>query len=130
MKMSELISAVDAKEIGKKIVTNNTYNTIASGNAHVEQNVINGDYLRDSAKIMKKNGIELEDAILIFAGYLDNLELSEAKQAFNDLNRNMKEKSSKVTLGGIWKGILEIVPDAVKLSEAALAISKFFGLVL
>jgi hypothetical protein len=126
--MDKIISSSEGRRIGQQIINKNYYTITASGHANVSSTNISGDYLRDSVKILGHNDPALEDALTVFAGYVQAINNKEAELIFNDFNRNVQQGSGMVTLRSIWRGLIEVVPDAVKLSEAAITIAKRLGL--
>ena len=130
--MNQLISAVEAKKLGTEIINNVNYNSsdikiTAQGNVNLEQNVIHGDYLKDAIKEFKDESPTLEDQLLILAGYIKKIDNKEVNEAFNELNKSVTNKSSKFVVKSIWNGLVSILPDAVKLSDACVQIGSLFS---
>jgi hypothetical protein len=76
---------------------------------------------------LSRDDPKLEAALQTIAGYVSQLGSDQAKAAFNDFNKNVKDKSSAGTLRALWKEAIALLPDAVKITEAAVAIGKVLG---
>jgi hypothetical protein len=126
IKQAKAMDDAQAKALGKQII-NQVFNISASGHATVNSTVVSGDLLNDSIKELSRDDPKLEAALQTIAGYVSQLGSDQAKAAFNDFNKNVKDKSSAGTLRALWKEAIALLPDAVKITEAAVAIGKVLG---
>jgi len=103
------------------------YNITATGHASITANLVSGYFLVSSIKTLKSENPELEDALKTIAGYVESLGASETNEAFNNFNKNVRDKSSNGTLRTLWNEVVRLLPDAVKITDATVAISKHLG---
>jgi hypothetical protein len=126
-KTMDKMTDTQAKALGQQIVSQTTYNISATGHGTVTTTVVSGDLLNGSIQTLTKDDPKLEDALQKIAGYIENLGSVESKVAFNDFNKNVREKSSAGTTRALWREVISLLPDAVKATEAAITIGKHFG---
>ncbi|WP_334385609.1 hypothetical protein [Bradyrhizobium sp. AZCC 2262] len=127
-RLDKIITGAQAKALGQQIINQNTYNITASGHGTVTTNVVSGDFLNHSIQELKKDDPKLEDALETIAGYIESHGTEASKAIFNDFNKNVSEKSSSGTLRALWREIVDLLPDAIKVTDAAVTIGKHFGL--
>lgn len=100
------------------VIINNSHGASVVNELDLRGAIIS-DYAKDS---------DLSDSLKVVAGFLASVKEDEAIRCFNEFNKKLSENDSKTTLRALWKQIVELVPDVVKLGEAAVKIGVFLGL--
>jgi hypothetical protein len=69
----------------------------------------------------------IQDSLQVIAGYLQSSSAHEAIATFNELSKKIGEKDNKLTIGALWRRVVELAPDVLNLGEAAVKLVGFIN---
>jgi hypothetical protein len=100
---------------------------ISGGATNVSINANNaGRDLIQQSEIVSQDNAALADALSAIAAALRDSKNEEASKTFDRMKKEIKEGQDKVTIKALWKHLLDVAPDLVKLTVAVATISKLF----
>jgi hypothetical protein len=94
-------------------------------NVSISANNVGGNFIQQS-EIGAQDNVALAAALSEIAAALRDAKNEEASKTFERLKKEISEGQDKVTIRALWKHLLDVVPDLVKLTAAVATFSKLF----
>jgi molybdopterin-binding protein len=90
--------------------------------------VITSSLVQNSFNQIKQHDAETAEALLKIADFIDKSNNKGAGELLDSINKELvKPEPSKPVMKSLWDGIIKILPDITKLTEAVSKIAKLFA---